>query len=170
MSTDFRLNNCLFGSVNLTKNADLDKYKYSGYSIGFDSCSEVLFTDRSFGKNVIIFGADMRLSVQIDNKNNDILVLDKGSAQGCDDATLTEETKYSVNFTQSRKRFVLSLYYDGSHSFLFVNATKIYQSKAKDSVTKDYALCLDNILGNIAINNMKNNRIKRNCNFFFCWF
>ena len=31
------LNNCLFGSVKLTKNADLDKYKYSCYSIGFDS-------------------------------------------------------------------------------------------------------------------------------------
>ena len=26
-----------FGAVNLTKNADPDKYFYSGYSIGFDS-------------------------------------------------------------------------------------------------------------------------------------
>ena len=34
---DFTLNNCLFGSVKLTKNADLDKYKYSRYGIGFDS-------------------------------------------------------------------------------------------------------------------------------------
>ena len=29
--------NCLFGAVKLTKNADIDKYKYSGYGIGFDS-------------------------------------------------------------------------------------------------------------------------------------
>ena len=36
-STDFTLKNCLFGSVELTKNADLDKYRYSGYGIGFDS-------------------------------------------------------------------------------------------------------------------------------------
>ena len=31
--TDFRLSSCLFGSVKLTMNADLDKYKYSGYTI-----------------------------------------------------------------------------------------------------------------------------------------
>ena len=31
------LENCLLGAVKLTKNADIDKYKYSGYGIGFDS-------------------------------------------------------------------------------------------------------------------------------------
>ena len=31
MNTYFTLNNCLFGSVKLTKNADPDKYKYSHY-------------------------------------------------------------------------------------------------------------------------------------------
>ena len=30
------LENCLFGSVKLTKNPDIDKYGYSGYEIGFD--------------------------------------------------------------------------------------------------------------------------------------
>ena len=29
--------NCLFGAVKLTKNDDIDKYKYSGYGTGFDS-------------------------------------------------------------------------------------------------------------------------------------
>ena len=29
LNTDFTLNNCLFGSVKLTNNADPDKYKYS---------------------------------------------------------------------------------------------------------------------------------------------
>ena len=29
------LENCLFGAVSLTKNNDIDKYKYSGYGIGF---------------------------------------------------------------------------------------------------------------------------------------
>ena len=28
--------NCLFGAVSLTKNADIDKYNYSGCGIGFD--------------------------------------------------------------------------------------------------------------------------------------
>ena len=30
------IKNCLFGAVTLTKNADIEKYKYSGYGIGFD--------------------------------------------------------------------------------------------------------------------------------------
>ena len=33
---DPTLKNCLFGAVTLTKNTDIDKYKYSGYGIGFD--------------------------------------------------------------------------------------------------------------------------------------
>ena len=61
LNTYFTLGNYLFGSVKLTKNADPDKYKYIGYGIGFDSCSEFLFRDGSYGKNVIIFGAHMLL-------------------------------------------------------------------------------------------------------------
>ena len=38
--TDFTLGKCLLGSIKLTKNADLEKYKYTGYSIGFGSGSE----------------------------------------------------------------------------------------------------------------------------------
>ena len=34
--TDPTLKNCLFGAVSLTKNADIDKYGYCGYGIGFD--------------------------------------------------------------------------------------------------------------------------------------
>ena len=131
--TDFTLGNCLFGSVKLTKNADLDKYKYSGYCIGYDSRLEYLVTDGSFGKNVIIFGADMSSSVHIDNKNKNILILGEGLIQGLDDTTVTAEAKYPINFTQSERRFMLSLHYNGSNRFLFVNATKIYQFKAKDS-------------------------------------
>ena len=51
--------------------------------------------------------------------------------------------------------FVLSLHYNGSNSFLFVNAIKIDQFKAKDSKIKDYTLCLGNILKYFTINNMK---------------
>ena len=39
--TDFTLGGCLFGEVKPTKNADLDKYSHSGYSIGFDTCGEM---------------------------------------------------------------------------------------------------------------------------------
>ena len=126
LSKDFTLNNCLFGSVKLTKNADPDKYKYSGCSIGFDSRSEFLFKDGNMGKNVIISGADMSSSVHIDNKNKDVLIFGEGQTQGLDDTTLTAEAIYPINFSQPNKRFVLSLHYNGSNSFLFVNATKIY--------------------------------------------
>ena len=39
LNIDFTLGNCLFGALKLTKNADPDKYKYTSYGIGFDSCS-----------------------------------------------------------------------------------------------------------------------------------
>ena len=35
-SSDPTLENCLFGAVSLTKNANIDRYQYSGYGIGFD--------------------------------------------------------------------------------------------------------------------------------------
>ena len=36
-TSDPTLKNCLFGEVTLTENVDIEKYKYSGYGIGFDS-------------------------------------------------------------------------------------------------------------------------------------
>ena len=57
ISTYPTLENCLFGAVSLTKNADIDRYKYSGYGIGFERKGEFSF-DNGFGRNCIIFGAD----------------------------------------------------------------------------------------------------------------
>ena len=113
--------NCLFESIKLTNNSDSDKYKYSGYGIGFDSASEFLLIDGSMGKNVIIFGVYMSSSADIDNKGKNIF--GKGPTQGLDDTTLTAEAIYPINFTQPNKRFSLSPHYNGSNSFLFVNAT-----------------------------------------------
>ena len=67
----------------------VDKYKYSSYSTEFNSHSEFLFRDRSLGKNLIIFGGDTCLSVHIDNKNKDTLIIDEGLY----DNTLTAEAK-----------------------------------------------------------------------------
>ena len=122
---------CLFGSVKLSKNAELDKYKYIGFDIGFDSRSEFSLPDGSMEKNVIISGPDMSSSVHDDNKNKDILILGEELTQGLDFTTVTAEAKYPISFTPSGKRFVLSLYYNGSSRLLFVNATKIYQFEAK---------------------------------------
>ena len=40
-TSNITLENCLFGAIKATKNSDGDKYKYSGYGIGFDSRGEV---------------------------------------------------------------------------------------------------------------------------------
>ena len=78
----------------------------------------------------------MSSSVDVNNKNKYFLILGEGPTQGLDDTTSTSEGKYPINLAQSRKRFVLRLNYNGSNSFLFVNATKIYPFKEKDSINE----------------------------------
>ena len=103
-NNDPTLKNCLFGAVTLTKNADIDKYGYSGYGIGFDRRSSFSFPGGGFGQNVIIFGVDMSSSAHIDNKKKDILILGKGPRQGLEH-TLTKEKMNSINFTVTKKKF-----------------------------------------------------------------
>ena len=131
LNTDFSLRNWLFESVKLTKNADLDKYKDSGCGIGFTSRSKFSFTDGTMGENVIILGADMSASADIDNKNKAILILGEGPTEELDNTTLTGEAKYPINFTQPNKRFVLSLHQNWRNSFLFVNATENISIQSK---------------------------------------
>ena len=51
------LKNCLFGAVTLTKNADVDKYGYSGYGTGFNRSSSFSFPGGvGFRQNILIFG------------------------------------------------------------------------------------------------------------------
>ena len=95
----------------------------------------------------------MSLSVLIDNKAKDILILRKEKTRLYH--TLAEETLYSINFTRPGINFCLGLHYDGSNSFLFVKAAKIYPFKAKDSEIKKHPLCLGNISKDFTDNNMK---------------
>ena len=104
--------------------------------------------------------------VDIDNKGKDILILGKEITQELDDTTLTVEAIYPINFTQSNKRFVLWLYYNGSNSFLFVNTTKVYQFKAKIFEIKHYALYLGNISKDFTIENMNKTGLKVVVKFF----
>ena len=67
--------NCLFATVTLTKNADIDKYGYSGCGSGFDRRSRFSFPGGGSGQNISIFGADVSSSSHIDNMKKDILVL-----------------------------------------------------------------------------------------------
>ena len=49
-------------------NADIEKYGYSGYEIGFDRRSVFSFPGGGFGQNVLAFGVDMSSSADIDDK------------------------------------------------------------------------------------------------------
>ena len=69
-------------------------------------------------------------------------------------------------FTKPNKRFVISLYHNGINSFSFVNATKIYQFKAKNYEMKDHTLYLGNISKTFTINNIKNTELGGVTNFF----
>ena len=124
----------------MTKNADFDKYGYSGYGIGFDRRSNI--------------SVDMSLSAHIDNKEKCILVLGKGPTQGLEH-TLTTEKMYSINFTVTKKKFCLYLHYNGANSYLFVNGTVIYKFKAKYFQIVASPLCLGNISKDWSTDNMK---------------
>ena len=147
------LENCLFVSVKLTKNADIDKYEYSGYGIGFDRETSFLFGN-DFGKNETIFGVNMSSSTKNDNRKKDILILGKEPTQGLE-STLSAEKFYSVNFTKKNTKLCLSLHYNGANSYLFVNGPEIIKFKAKDSETLAYSLCLGNISKDWSQGNMK---------------
>ena len=95
--------NCLFGAVSLTKN--IDKYKCSRQGIGFDRRNVYSFGN-GFGRNVIIFGADISVSVDVDNQRKDIFIPGDGPTQGLGEHSLTTEKMYPVNFTKLKKNIV----------------------------------------------------------------
>ena len=81
--TDYpALNNSLVRTVTLTKNADIGRYGYSGYGVGFDRHGNFSFPGTGLGRNVIIFGVDMSSSTKIVNKKKDNLILGKSPTQG----------------------------------------------------------------------------------------
>ena len=138
----------------MTKNANIDKYGYSGYGIGLDRKSAFSFpVGVGFGQNVTIFGVDMSFSAHIDSKKKDILVLRRGPTQGLEN-TLTAEKMYSINFTVTEKKFCLSLHYNGANSYLFVIGPEIYKFKAKDAEIVATPLCLGNISRDWSADNM----------------
>ena len=105
---DPALKHFLFRAVTLTKNADIYKYEYSDYGVGFDRRSSFSFPGDGFCQNLLIFAVGMSSSAHIDNKKKDILFPGKGTTQGLEH-TLTVEKMYSINFTVTKKKFKLAL-------------------------------------------------------------
>ena len=104
----------------------------------------------------------MSSSSHVDNKKKDILVLRKEPTQVLEH-TLTAEKMYWISFTVTKKKFSLSLHYNGANSYLFVNGSEIYKLKAKDSEIVATPLCLGNISKDWSIDDLKRNRISRLC-------
>ena len=101
----------MFGAVNLTSNADPDKYKYSGYGNGFDACGSFSLWDGSaLGQNVIIFGELIGACWW---------EREKGPIYGLDDAT----------WLQRHKEIYLSLHYDWMNSYIFLIDVKYINLK-----------------------------------------
>ena len=77
INSSFAFKNYLLGAVKITNttNSDTDKWQYSGYGIRFDSKGEFTHPHGSYGRNVIIFGADLSNSKHSNNKTKHILVL-----------------------------------------------------------------------------------------------
>ena len=96
---------------------DPNKYLYSAYGIGFDTCIEFLLDDGSVGKSVIFFGADMSSSMHIGKNGKEFFIFVKGPTQRLNNTTLTTKIQYSINFTRPNIKFYFSLNYKGSNSF-----------------------------------------------------
>ena len=90
LNTYFTLDDCLFGTVKLTKNT---KYESSGYDFDFHGRSQFSLPEGSWSKITIAFGVDNSSSVHVDNKKKNISVLGEGCTQGLDDTSVTEQGK-----------------------------------------------------------------------------
>ena len=72
----------------------------------------------------------MSFSAHIDNNKKDILVLGIGPTQGLEH-TLTAEKMYWINFTVTKKKFCLSLHYNGANSYCLSMVQKFTNLKQK---------------------------------------
>ena len=64
----------------MTKNVDPVKYSYCGYVISFDVRGTFSLLNSSFGKNVVIFSADMGSFMHVDNEKRYLKFFNRSSA------------------------------------------------------------------------------------------
>lgn len=103
----------------------------------------LLSNDSRFGKKGIIFGTSMRLSVNIDIKKEQILILGKDLTAELNDTTLTPEREYSITFTEQKKKSCLSLHQNGNNGGAVIYLLKkTHKFKAKHSGINAASLCL----------------------------
>ena len=144
-NTNYTIQNALFGAVKITKNSGILKNKYEGYGTCFDGGGTFTKGNITSGKNIIILEADMSFSIHANNRANNIYVLGDFLVQGINGTSIYTEKIYSKNFTEPVKKFVLSLHYNSSISYLFVNGTQELKFKAKNDQILKEKLCVGNL-------------------------
>ena len=82
------------------------------------------------------------------NRKKCSLTFGKGPIDELDDTTVTAEAEYSIIFIEQKKKFWLSLNFNESNNYLFVNG-------------EPDELCLGNISQDFTVNRMKNTRFFR---------
>ena len=106
-STDYTIQNALFGAVKITKNVtDSSKNKYEGYGICFDEGGTFTKGNITNDRNVIFFSADMSFSTHATNRANNIYVLGDFFVQGINGTTIYAEGVYKTNFTEVEKNCI----------------------------------------------------------------
>ena len=141
----FTIQNALFGTAEITKNADTSKYKYKGYGVCFDEGGAFSMGNINNGRKILIFGVGESSLVHSNKKVNNIYVMGDGIVQGINDTTLYAEKTYRQNFTQPSKKVVLSLHYNGDDSYLLVNGKQELKFKSKAENLVKEKLCTGNL-------------------------
>ena len=103
----------------------------------------------------------MSSSVHANNKTKNILVLSKDFVQGLGNPTIYAEKWYSIIFTKTNTQFCLSLHYNKTNSYLFVNDEEIHKFEAEDSEIVATPSCLGNISKDFFVENMEKAGLSR---------
>ena len=150
--TAFTIQNALFGVMQITKSTDTSKYNYKGCGICFDEGSQFghTITEGGFAhttnaRNVLIFGADISVSTNANNRANNIYVTGELFIQGIKILRYMQKKKFYRNFTDPGKKFMLRLHYNGDDSYLFVNGRQELKFKCKTDQLVKEKLCIGNL-------------------------
>ena len=103
-----------------------------------------MFNEATNARNVLIFGVDMSFSVHATNRANHIYVMGTEFVQGLMVLQFMQKRNFYRNFTDPGKKFVLSLHYNGNHSYLFVNGRQEKNKCKKDQLVRE-KLCIGNL-------------------------
>ena len=151
-STDYTIQNALFGAMKITKNTDSSKNNYTGYGLCFDEGGKLghtvkqgNFNRTTSAKNVIMFGVDTSSCIHATNRTSNIYVMGKDFIQGINDTTIYAEKLFHNNFTEFGLKFILNLHYNGDNSYLFANGRQELKFKAKNDQIINEKLCLGNL-------------------------